>query len=517
MVPEATSPPAQPPSARCDRALPARTPIRRLNRSEYANTVRDLLGAGPEILRLLPEDEVSGGFSNDADALVVSSAIVADKYAGAAEALAAEAVGKSLGVLAPCSPGGDEVGCGRGFIERFGRRAFRRPLAREEVSLYQSLFVEGKAGGGFGAGIELVLQAMLQAPPFLYRIELGRAPRPGERHALLTSHELAARLSYFLWHTTPDDELLAEADRGLDAPAALDRAVKRMLADPRARQGVTIFHREWLGYGGVSHAAKDPAFYPEWTATVRQLLFDEAATFLDRLFWEDGRLSTMLTAPFTHGGDMLAKYYGAVSPDREGRIQFPPEQQRAGILTLGTLMATYAGAGQSSPVKRGIYVREHLLCQSAPPPPMIDIEEPPPSRTTSTRQRFAEHNQPACAGCHKLFDPVGLGFENLDGIGRWRATDGGEVIDPSGEVFAADDASGAFRGPRELGALLARSHTVQACLGEQWFRFAHGRAPDDGDACTLRHIEETLRATGDVRQVLHAIATSDAIRHRVVD
>jgi hypothetical protein len=245
----------------------------------------------------------------------------------------------------------------------------------------------------------------------------------------------------------------------------------------------------------------------------------EVNQLVDAVVWDgDGKVSTLLTAPFTFVNDRLAAFYGIAAPAGQGfqRVELDP-YQRAGFLTQGAFLATHAKPNQTSPVHRGKFVRQQLLC-TVPPPPPPNLQIQPPSLNTrlTTRERFAEHSQnPFCAGCHKLMDPIGLGFESFDGIGRFRATEQGMPIDDSGELIQTD-VDGTFTGPAALGQRLAASADVQACVVTQWFRFGYGRAEDPvADACSLATLNQTFAAAGgNVRELLIALTQTDAFLYR---
>jgi len=499
---------------------PGRSPLRRLNQQEYKHTISDLLGVDTSIVATFPPDEASLGFLNNADALVVTG-LLAESYMTAAITFATAAVAK-LNTLLPCDPAsaGEEV-CALAFITAFGQRAFRRPLAADEVALFQGVYQQGRSGGGFADGIELAVEAFIQSPRFLYRVELANAPAGGQNVVSVDGYEMASRLSYFLWGTMPDAELFSAAASGkLSAPADIETEVRRMVRDPRARRSVAEFHNEWLGLGELAGATKDPATYPAWNDTIRAEVQQEGANFVDHVFWEDGRLETLLTAPYSYLNQDLAHYYGVSGPSGTAyeRAEFPANQ-RAGILTQGALLSALAKPNQTAPVLRGKFVREMLLCQQlSPPPPNIVITPPDVRPDATTRQRFTQHSKdPNCAVCHQLMDPLGFGFENYDAVGQFRATDQGFPVDASGQLINTD-VDGKFTGAVELAQKLATSAEVRQCLVKQWFRYAVGRAETDDDQCTLQNLgSEFDSAKHDMRELSVKIASSDAFRYRSAD
>jgi hypothetical protein len=497
------------------------SPLRRLTRVEYNNTVRDLLGDSSAPADRFPPDEVSGGFSNNAAVLTVSP-LLAEKYQEAAEALAAKAIA-NLGTLVGCDVvrTGEEA-CARQFVERFGARAYRRPLTAAEVDRLLRVYAAGRAGATFARGIEVTLRAILQAPSFLYRLEGGMPGRPGEKLVRLTSHEVATRLSYLLWATMPSGPLVQAADRNeLTTPAQVSGMARTMLSDPRARTAIVEFYRQWLGLRALDQLSKDPRIYPEFNDELRAALQAETPALVeDLLFAGDHKLATLLTQPVGFVTPALAALYG-VSPSAltgagPQRVLLRANE-RAGVLTQAGVLAVHALPGQSSPIHRGKFVRERLLCQELPQqPPDLMVSPPEVDPQRPTRERFAEHaRSAACSVCHRLMDPIGFGFESYDGVGRFRATDGGRTVDASGELVETRDANGPFEGARALALRLAASGEVRDCVATQWYRFAFGRFDGPGDACSLRALRASFAASGeDLRELLVALTQTEAFLHR---
>lgn len=493
--------------------------LRRLTAAQYRNTVRDLLGVSGGAAEFSPDERV-GPFESNITASVHD--LQAEQYMAAGEAIAAQAV-LDLGTLLPCDPERlGETECVRRFIEEIAPRAYRRPLLSNEVERLQQVFEVGRAEGDLADGVRLVIQALLQSPRFLYINELGTADGGDSSVVRLTDYELASRLSYFLWQTMPDDELFAAAGSGeLATEAGLAAEVDRMLADPRAREGLASFHLQWLGVDAVGEVQKDPEVYPEFTADLAATMREETAAFASAVVLDaDGTLATLLTADWTHSDNPeLLALYGATLPEGHSAgapVPLPPGQ-RAGLLTQASVLSVHAHANQTSPVHRGKLVRENLLCQLIPPPPPnVDDTPPSPDPNATTRERFEQHRaDPACAACHDLIDGLGFGFEHYDGIGAWRERDGAGAVDARGWILGTD-VDGAFDGVGELAAKLAASDVVGRCLSKQWFRFAHGRAETREDACTIEAVDAAFAESGrDVKVLIRALVLSDAFRsHR---
>ena len=495
-------------------------PVRRMTRFEYDSTVRDLLGDGSAPSSSFPADEVSGIFNNQASTLVVTQ-LLAEGYMNAAESVAATAV-QSLDALVGCDPQMDGPdACGAQFIESFGKRAFRRPLDADARAMLTSVFTSALTQWDFQTGIRLVIETALQSPRFLYRLELGM-PDPGSPGvAKLDDHEIASRLSYLLWGSMPDDALFAAADaHALQKPEELAKQARRMLADPRARAVVADFHDQWLGLGKLDTTDKDTTVFPAYNPLLKAAWRQETAAFVnDVVFDGHGDLATLLTAPYTMMNGDLAAYYGVSGgPSGSGfqRVDLDPEQ-RSGLLTQPSVLAVNAHANQTSPVHRGKFVRERLLCEPiAPPPPNVKAVPPEVDPTATTREKFAQHSKdPYCASCHHLMDPIGFGFEHYDGIGLWRAQDHNLPVDATGEVKDSKDANGKFDGAVELAQRLAKSEEVRACVVTQWFRYGHGRPDVKDDGCTIAQLQASFAtAKYDIKELLVALTQTDAFRYR---
>ncbi|HEU4406036.1 MAG TPA: DUF1592 domain-containing protein [Polyangiaceae bacterium] len=498
---------------------PGPAPTRRLTRWEYNNTVRDLLGDETRPADAFPADEEALGFSNNALALTTSSTLV-QSYMLASEGLSERATA-SLPALLGCDPAAGEA-CVKPFVASFGRRAFRRPLAGDEVEGLLGLYRAASAAGGPREGVRQIIEAMLQSPPFLYRLELEAAPEAGATSQPLGPWQLASRLSYFLWGSMPDDELFAAADAGrLGTPDEVAAQARRMLADPKARELVLRFHEEWLDYDRVLSVGrgKSAQYFPGWAPEYAPLMLEEARAFVGHVVFDDpaGDLATLLTAPYTFVNGPLGAFYGFEgAPAGEAFARVEPGG-RAGVLTLGALLAFHAHSDQTSPVHRGQMVRERLLCDPVPPPPPeFDITVPKVDSGATARERFRAHSQQrVCAGCHALLDPVGFGFENFDGVGRYRELEAdGTPVDASGKLTATD-VDGDFVGVPALAAALARSDQVRGCYVTQWFRFAQGRAETEQDRCSLEALRSAFDAAGgNVRELLVSMTQTDAFLFR---
>jgi hypothetical protein len=499
--------------------LPGHTPMRRLTRSQYNNTIQDLLGIVGDAAADFGVDEDNAGFASNATAPLNDGQI--EKYQQVAEQLADKAVA-NLGALMKCPAGAAEDACVDSFVRGFGKRALRRPLTDAEVTRYKTLYTTGRTGGDMSTGVSLVISALLQSPYFLYRIELGE---PGATGATipLTAYEVATRLSYFMTDSTPDDALLAAADAGkLKTPEGIAAEAQRMLSSPAAKQTLVSFYTQWLGVDDLGTIEKDAKAYPIFTPEVRAAMRDEVLEFVDQnTRLGDGKLATILTGRNSFIRGPLNPVYGLPAAGAAGgSIQKPythKPDQRAGVFTLAGVMAEYGHADQSSPVGRGKVVSERLLCQVPPdPPPGIANNVPPPDPNVPTRVRFEKHRtDPQCSSCHALLDPMGVPFEFYDGMGVYRTTDGGKPVDGHSEIKGTKASDGPVANAIELMTKLSAAQEVQSCFTRQMFRYAFGRAEQDFDKPLLDSSLMGLTGTGRIPDLMTAIATAAGFRTRI--
>ena len=521
-----TGTPTGTPAADCAAATEvARTPLRRLSRFEYANSVRDLLGVDASPANDLPVDEVTDGFNNNAAVLTVS-ALHAEKYVLVSEALAKAAVA-NLAKLTACDAARQgEDACASTFARTFGRRAFRRALTPQDEQFLMLAYDAGKTGGTYAEGIEVMIRAALQSTHFLYRLETTTPADPRATRVPLSQYELATRLSYLLWASGPNDTLLDAAARGeLDTKVKVAAKAREMLGDPKARVAVTDFFNQWLGTNRLEIVGKSTRQFPAYSPAVRDAMARELPALVEHVVWSgDRKFNTLLTAPIAFVSGPLAQVYGLPPQGPDGvvprMVSLPPNQGRAGILTQAGFAAVHAHPDQTSPVLRGKFIRSKLLCQPPPPPPPdVDITVPDIAEGATARERMSAHLTAgnSCNGCHRLMDPIGLAFENFDAIGQYRDRENGKPIDVSGEVLGAQDPAlgGAFNGVRELATKLAGSDQVSDCLATQWFRFASGRSEADADACSIASLQDSFAASGgDLVELLVGMTQTDAFWYR---
>jgi hypothetical protein len=482
------------------------SPLHRLTRVEYDNTIRDLLGADLGLAKEFVADERAGTFTGNSFTPI--SEMQFTQYATAASAAATRA-SDAMSKLLPCDPAANATACAAQFIKQFGRRAHRAPLDDAEVARYQKLFEAGRTSAGgndFANGVRLVVEAMLQSPKFIYLIE-----GPGA----LTQHQMAARLSYFLWDAPPDTQLSAAADGGqLGSIAGLRAQAKRLLEDPRAGAVVGDFHVQWLNLERLPKLQKDSALYADWEA-LKPAIIEETTRFAaEALKTDGGRLETLLAGNFSVVNGPLAAVYGLPAGSADWHKVTLNPKERSGLLTQAAFLSANGSFDGSSPIRRGLAIRERVFCAEMPvPPPNVDTNVPPLMPGDTTRQRFDRHRaDPSCAACHELMDNLGYAFESYDGVGRFRTTERGKPVDDSGSVVGTD-VDGPFKGAAELAHKLAGSKQVQSCMSTQWFRYAFGRLETKVDQCVLDSLGKSF-ASNDMRlgDLLMAIVESDAFR-----
>jgi hypothetical protein len=508
------TPPDDPPAAATCENLPPPFPLAKLlTRSEYRRTVFDLLGEAEDPTLAFPAEPEVNGFNNNA-ASYQATPLLVEELRKAAGSLATRAQARGLNTLVPCDDV-DEGACAQRFVADFGRRAFRRPLEAEEHTRFIQLYSEVAAESGTADGLSAVIQAALLSPQFLYRVEapLARTADSGALGPPLGAYELASRLSYFIWGSMPDEELLTHAGAGdLGTIDGLETEARRLLASPKASERIGEFHGQWLGAARLKSVSRNDSPAGAGESWARSLL-----GFVDDVFLSGGGTERLLTERRVLVDSTLAPIYG-YAPPAEGEIGFvvPPEP-RPGLLGQPGLLALLALPDQSSPIRRGVFVREQLLCQGVPaPPPTVNNSPPDPAPGLTTRERFKVHTEAAeCAKCHELIDPVGFGFEGYDQLGRYRSEEEGNPIDTSGSLDQVRDESlaGPFQNLDELAARLAHGSTVLHCLGEKWLEFGLGRPPSKNDECQLQIALGPSDETTPLSELIVAIVKSPAFRY----
>jgi hypothetical protein len=514
--PPGMKPPTTPPMpSACTKNVPGPRVLRRLTTTELGNTLEDLF-QDPAVPRtsVLADPEVLG-FHVDAAQLLVRD-LGAQQLADFADEVARWAVPAKLPALTTCTS--NDVACRQSFIKGIGRRAFRAPLTDAQLKAYEALFA---AEPTFNDGATAVVTALVQSPYLLYRHELGQPDPAAPGTFKLTPHEVASNLSYFLTEGPPDQALAQAADSGaLANRAELDAQAERLMQSPRGRKALATFVRGWLGLDRLAQAVKDEKVFMLTPELRKDMVGESEALFLDA-FDRGSPLSELFTASYSFVNLGLSQFYGVGSGaggDGYIRVMRPASERDPGVLGHAAVLAVHATGVDSSPVKRGKLVRTRLLCQSLPDPPQdLDTALKPPQPSQTTRQRYNQHaEQAACAGCHKLMDPIGFGFERYDGFGRRRDNENGIPIDAHGTLSGTAAGDVAFDGLGALEATLAQSPEARACLVRYWSYYAFGVSGWPEDACTQTAIlEESAKGGGSLKSVLMAIIHAPHFTRRV--
>ena len=509
---------------------PGRVTIRRLNRVEYRNTIRDLMGVDYPATEELPSDDVGYGFDNIADVLSLAP-VHLEKYLAAAEKIVSEVfldVKRRERFLSWRGDARNPREAARRILTEFARRAYRRPVSPQEVErLLQLVDKARQDGDGPEEALQVAFKAVLVSPHFLFRIERDPAPDekrplplPAERYVPgvypISEYELATRLAYFLWSSMPDEELFQLADKG-QLRQNLDAQVKRMLQSPKSRALVENFAGQWLQLRNLSSIMIDPKLFPRYDAFMRESMQRETEMYFEYILREDRSILEFLDSDYTFLNERLARHYGIEGVQGlEMRLVKLPDRRRGGILTHASILTVTSNPTRTSPVKRGKFILENIL-GTPPPPPPPDVPELDNDKnavlTGSLRQRMEKHREnPGCAVCHVKMDALGFGLENFDAIGAWRTKDGSFEIDPSGTL--PDGTT--FRNPAELRqALLKQSDQFRRCLAEKLLTYALGRGLEPTDNVFLREIVAQTKQGGDrFSALILAIVHSDPFQLR---
>jgi hypothetical protein len=481
--------------------------LRRLTHNQYNLTVRDLLGDESSPADQFPPEDFVNGFKGQYQSQSIGP-LLEEAYSVAAEKLARNAFrGGDTQGLVPCKPASAaDAACRDKFIRGFGLKAFRRPLAEPEVARYAKLFAgEAQRNRDFLRGAQMVVEAMLQSPGFLFRVENSARDK---------GYAAASRLSYFMWDSMPDEALFRAAAAGrLDTPAGYEKAARRMLADAKARRSVDEFVAEWMRFDRVLTAVKDRRTFPQFTPELALAMTEETRRLIHDAIWNNRNFLDIFTARYSFLSSDLAALYDLPAPSGEfERVEFPATSDRAGIAGQGAFFALTSKPSENSPTARGLFVREQFLCQHVPdPPPGVNTNLPPVSeeRPMTIRERLGEHvTNPSCAGCHNLIDPIGFGLEKYNAIGRRQEKMRVTVmptraekdkkpanfdlpIDASGHIAGIENSD--FSSPKDLGRVLAASPQCQECVVKQLFRYASGRLETPADREVIRSSFERFR------------------------
>ena len=453
--------------------------IRRLTRSQFDNAIYQMFDTPIVVPKIAEPDVARGGLTAIGASAVTYSARGVESIEAAAYSIAEQALSSdNRSQNVPCGePDVIAPDCVQDTLRRWCTKAWRRPPTPTEETDLKGLFDQANdvLGQPYEA-LQFPLAAIIQSPFFLYRIEVGLGT-DGEVSEQLSAFELAARLSFFLWNMPPDEALMQAAmDGTLDTRGGLFDEAQRMLEHPNAREGMRALFDDHLKLYELDHLSKDPTVFEHFNDRLGAFAREETLRLIDDLIFDHPRdFRELLTSRTTFINPMLASIYKVPAPARDdfGEARLPDSTQRAGLLGHVSFLATHAHSRASSATRRGLAVRTILLCQSIPSPPVdVDTSIPEPTAEAQTlRERVASHLEaPSCAGCHQLTDPIGLGLENFDGIGRFRTTEYDTRIDPSGELDGVP-----FSDAVELGGALAAHPDFLPCVVKVLSRYAIGR------------------------------------------
>ncbi|MEM6291169.1 MAG: DUF1592 domain-containing protein [Myxococcota bacterium] len=490
----------------------------RLTGLQYRNAVTDLLGAPLPVVELEPDTNPYLFYSIGAASTSLSE-LGTQQYEEAADALTL-AVWDDVArrdALVGCVPATGGDACAQSFLAQFGLRAFRRPLSDAELARWTAVS-ETLAEGDAHRGLRLAVAGMLQSPYFLYRVELGEPDPEDPSRLRYTNYELASRLSFLLWDSLPDDELLSAAEDGaLVDPDGLEQQARRMLASPRARASVRSFFSQYFDLGRLDGITRETEAYPLFSATMVDSMRTEVELLVDDLVYrQDADIRRLFSTRTTFVNDELAALYEIEPPEGASALAFAPVElpedgPRAGLLTLGAFLTMNAHETETSPTLRGKYLRERVLCMEVPAPPDdADTNVPDPSEGGTLRERLEQHRvDPACASCHAFVDPPGFLFENFDSAGVYRTTDNGFPVDASGELDGVP-----LENARGLADVLADNRFVGPCIVKQLFRHANGRLEADGEEPALDDLAERFAERNHrFSELLVQLVTHESFRY----
>ena len=505
----------------CSPGVPQTSQLTRLTRSQYDNTVRDLLGVTVQPATMLPPSSM---LAPDTPGSVDQRAW--DGYQSAAAALATQVMGDatSKAKVIPCTPTGDGAACATQFIQQFGRRAFRRPLTTEEVARFTLLYTNRAmltATGTFDEATQLILRSFLLSPSFLTRAEITETPEGSS--FVLSGYEVASRLSYILWGSMPDETLFSAAAAGtLATSAGILAQAQRMMQDPKARAKVSDFHQSYAHMGLGTRwedIARDPAVYPAFNAAMTPLLSQETTRFFDYIvFDKGGTFHDLMTSPVGFVNATLAPLYG-LDASKYGAdlvaVNLDPAV-RSGIFTRLGFLTSYSLYNRPSPILRGAFLQKEVLCTTIGAPPPDAQSTPLPMTGTTNRERVtAQTSGAVCASCHAtLINPTGFALEGFDAIGAVQPTEAGQPTNTSATVMIGPN-SVPVTGAVDLMAKIADSPEAQQCYTQKLVQFAFDRALTAQDTCTVQSLAANLtKPTYTVVSLMTDLTQTQSFRYR---
>jgi hypothetical protein len=493
--------------------------LRRLTIPEFEATIRTTFGLDVQQwkgLNVPPDSGSDDGFTNNVDRLTVSPA-----YAkGALESsrtVAGLVSGDLLAKLVPCASTGG-MACADTFVTTFGPKLYRRPLTAAEKGRYLAFF---DAKEDFKSFVYWTTSTMLQSPNVLYRSELGEPD--GKGRFKLSGYEVASQLSYTFTGGPPSDELLQlAAANKLGTAAEVEAAARTLVYDgqtvrPAFREQLLRFSDQWLGLSRLSNVKKDATLYPDFNTQIQDSLAEETRRFISSVILEDkGTVASLLTAPYTYVDAKLAKYYGFGAATGTDFVRVDrPATWGLGLLSQGSMLAVLANGLSTSPTRRGHMVRTTLMCTPVPPPPPVVNPIAEPNEAKTTRQRYEELHaaDAACAGCHKMMDPIGFAFEHLDSGGRFRQKEGAFDIDDSAIIAGSTKGDLKVNGPAELAKAISTLPEVNDCMAAYMAGFALGMSHDSA-RCLVSSVSSGLKTGGSLIDFYVGMARSDHFRLR---
>ncbi len=494
--------------------------VRVITTQQYLNTIENVFGSSVEMdIKFPPLRRMDGLLANGAALAGVTSGKI-ETFQRAASSIAGQVVApERRNYLIPCTPESEtksDAECAKQFFSQTGRLLHRRALSEEEVTHYVTAASQAADKlQDFYAGIELVLEAMLISPEVLFIVEHTEGKPDGLGRERLDSYALASRLSFFLWNAGPDDMVLKAAENGeLETERGLRRVVDAMLASPRLEDGMRAFFDDMLGFDDFDAMSKEPTVYPFFTgATATDAREQTLRTIIDHLIVKQEDYRDLFITRETFMSPTLAPLYQIPASRGWTEYEFPEDSPRQGLLTHVSFVALRSHPGRSSPTLRGKSLREHLLCQIVPPPPPnVDFGklENPDAHYATQRERVAVHlEDPACAGCHKITDPMGLALESFDGAGRLRTTENRAELDTTGDLDGVpfEDAVG-------LGKALRDNPSLPSCLVDRLYSYGSGGAAKPTDRPLIKHFTAEFAENGyKLPELLRTIVMSDAFRH----
>ncbi|MCG5053110.1 MAG: DUF1592 domain-containing protein [Myxococcales bacterium] len=515
----------------CNKSLfedPESSPLERLTREQYLNTMRDLFAGLVDAGSLpkktdIPDPPREGSFSNNVFAQLGSESET-NAWEAAAFKISTEAV-KDLPKLMGCNPDGN-TGCVDTFIDDFGMRAWRRPLSGGEKDALKGLYQEARASLDVKGSVATVLGAMLSSPQFLFRVQEGAGDVEEGQKKRLSGYEMASRLSYFLWNSMPDAELFAAAKDGkLSSEAQVEAAARRMLEDDRSKDTIRLLQKEWLHLERLevrsTASQKSDEVYPSFNEKTEVALREGLQAYLDHTFWDgDHSLKNFYTSTKGWVNDDSADIYGVGKPGSGNLTEVDLDaSKRKGFLTQPQVMSGYGSQVAQSAILRGAFIMESVLCAPSQPPPMNVVREfiEVPDRNAVTLRQVVEMTveQGTCAGCHKVIDGFGFLFENYDGIGAYQTKERDLDIDASNEVVATLDLNGKYKNGIEFTEALSKSEQAADCAVRQFYTFAVGRPQLENDGCFIAPLaDEFIKGGTNMKDLLVNIAKSQAYRYR---